>query len=450
MICKNCGTENPDESLFCIHCGKRLDGNKVCPSCGATCPEEALFCNSCGRKIVKDENGEEPVAAESQPQSVPAAPKEKKDTFEKVKSAFDLSGGICLMVAVLFAFVFVFCMGITATASTKSSMSSVAASASETKMMWEYFCNAYVELGETLELMPSYSGYYEAANYIPIVLSTVVCAGTLLSVLICTIIAAIKYGRHFKNPQINYAKPAIAAVLSFILGATAFLMINSTSMSFSSSIKVSITYSDATLAGIILGAIFLWLYCASRVVMLGKELVTKKAIVNFVCTIVGILFVSLTAAFAASPAISFKEVGSSSNSVGLSFCNSNMLISYLYPNPDGLNTETLTNFITTYVTSALAQGVQIALLVLAFILLIKRVSGVGNNAKSCLGLSIAMIVLAVVYLALTCVAIHFATELIGDDEVKIAIAAGPIVALIASAFALADAITHEVLLGKTK
>ncbi|MCI9010211.1 MAG: zinc-ribbon domain-containing protein [Clostridia bacterium] len=26
MICKNCGTENPEKANFCKQCGKRMDG----------------------------------------------------------------------------------------------------------------------------------------------------------------------------------------------------------------------------------------------------------------------------------------------------------------------------------------------------------------------------------------------------------------------------------------
>lgn len=454
MICKHCKTENPEESVFCMHCGKRMDEKKICPSCGATCPEEAIFCNSCGTKMVQEESGGEPIAAEPQPQSVPAVPKEKNGTFEKVRSVFDLSGGICLMAAVLFAFVFVFCMGITATASVKSSFSSatVSVSASETKMMWEFFGSEYEELAEALDRLPSYSGYYEAANYIPVVLSTVVCAGTLISVLVCTVIAAVKYGRHFKHPEVKYAKPAIAAVLSFVLGATAFLMINSTSLVYESDTRVSIHFSDATLAGIILGATFLGLYCVSRVAVLGKEFVTKKVIINFVCTLVGILFVSLTAAFAASPSLNTNLNLSGKASLSkfeLNFFNSNTLISGIFT--DNNIKAVPENFIETFVVSLLAQIAQIALLVLAFILLIKRTGGFENDSKSCLGISIATFALAIAYLVLSCVAIHFGNELLVRkySDAEISIAAAPIVALVASAFAFAGAITHKVLLKKT-
>ena len=444
MICKHCETENPEGAVFCLHCGKRLDGKKFCPSCKSLCPEEALYCNACGARLVEVQSSFEnektqPAQTEYTKSPVPAA---KEGTFEKVKSAFNLSGGICLMVAVLFAFVFTFCIGLTATASGSSLGSSV----SQTVTMWRYFGDAYKDIAEAFERLDSYSAYMETATYIPVVLSTIICAGTLLSVFILTIIAAVKYGRHFKNPEIKYAKYAVAAVLSFVLGATAFLAVNSASGSVESQIKVLIHFSAPTTAGIVLSVLFLWLYCVSRIVMLGKEFATKRNIVNFVCTLAGIVFAVFVVAFAASPSMVFKEIGSRSNRVGLNFSVLNTLLAQSF---ETLNSETELNFIITYVSSTLAQFVQIALLVLAFILIIKRVSGLGNDSKSCLGISIAIFILAAVMLALTCVAIGFGNKLMSDgNSAEFTIGAGPIVALIFSVFAFADAITHKVLLRK--
>lgn len=445
MICKNCQTENPEEAVYCLHCGNRLDSQKVCPACKTLCPEEAIYCLHCGKRLA---DGNETSAPQAEYHEAPA----KKSAFEKVKSAFDLSGGICLMVAVLFSLVFTLCMGITATAALSGSSSGVNNSLSETTMLWDYFGSAYKELSESLGSMSSYTGYFEAATYLPVVLSTAVCAGTLVCVLVFTVISAVKYGKHFKNPELNYMKPAVAAVLSFILGAAAFLAINSTSfnLSTSSSIEISIGFSDATTAGIVLGGVFLGLYFAFKVVTLGKDFVKKRTIADFVCTLVGILFATLAAAFAQAPAITFvTRSGATSFSCGLSFFNINGMISSAF-SPDGTGAMP-ENFDATYICSVLAQCAQIAVLVLAFVVLIKRIGGFNAEKKSRLGLSIALFCVAVVYLILTCLAIHFGTELMsvyGTGAPELTIAAAPIVAFIASAFALADSITHRVLLHK--
>jgi len=44
MICKNCGTENREERLFCKQCGSPL-GWKC--GCGFVNEEDALFCGAC-------------------------------------------------------------------------------------------------------------------------------------------------------------------------------------------------------------------------------------------------------------------------------------------------------------------------------------------------------------------------------------------------------------------
>lgn len=51
MKCNNCGTENPDEALFCKNCGARLDGNATCPHCGKLLPADSKFCMYCGYRF---------------------------------------------------------------------------------------------------------------------------------------------------------------------------------------------------------------------------------------------------------------------------------------------------------------------------------------------------------------------------------------------------------------
>lgn len=49
MECNKCGGVNNDESLYCIHCGVRLD-TKACRQCGDYVPQEAKFCPHCGMR----------------------------------------------------------------------------------------------------------------------------------------------------------------------------------------------------------------------------------------------------------------------------------------------------------------------------------------------------------------------------------------------------------------
>lgn len=49
--CRFCGKELPDDSLFCLRCGREVKDND-CPHCGfENLPEDALFCPVCGKAV---------------------------------------------------------------------------------------------------------------------------------------------------------------------------------------------------------------------------------------------------------------------------------------------------------------------------------------------------------------------------------------------------------------
>jgi ribosomal protein L40E len=50
MKCPNCQADNPQEALFCMKCGAKLE--RKCSHCGAEFPEDAIFCMKCGNKLV--------------------------------------------------------------------------------------------------------------------------------------------------------------------------------------------------------------------------------------------------------------------------------------------------------------------------------------------------------------------------------------------------------------
>src|SRR5262249_39903310 len=49
MICPQCQRENLLDSIFCEHCGTRLEA--VCSHCGAPTRRGASFCRMCGQTI---------------------------------------------------------------------------------------------------------------------------------------------------------------------------------------------------------------------------------------------------------------------------------------------------------------------------------------------------------------------------------------------------------------
>lgn len=59
-ICPHCKTSNPEKSIFCVKCGKKLENipTNKCPSCNHPNPVDAKFCVNCGQnlKITEEEN----------------------------------------------------------------------------------------------------------------------------------------------------------------------------------------------------------------------------------------------------------------------------------------------------------------------------------------------------------------------------------------------------------
>jgi class 3 adenylate cyclase/ribosomal protein L40E len=49
MECPMCHHNNPQDALFCMKCGRKLQ--RECSACGAEFPEDALFCMKCGKKL---------------------------------------------------------------------------------------------------------------------------------------------------------------------------------------------------------------------------------------------------------------------------------------------------------------------------------------------------------------------------------------------------------------
>ena len=94
MKCPKCHFENPEQSKFCLECGKKLE--LLCPHCGKSLPAVAKFCNECGYDLSKP--SEAPPLDYSVPKSY--TPKFLAEKILKNRSAME---GERKLVTVLFA-----------------------------------------------------------------------------------------------------------------------------------------------------------------------------------------------------------------------------------------------------------------------------------------------------------------------------------------------------------
>ena len=437
MICKRCETENPENAVFCIHCGKRLDGRIECPSCKEMCPEEALFCPMCGARLGEEAHTADTKKPEAKEES---KTEDKASRAGKVKKALDLSGGICLMVGVLFALVFVLCMGLCVTVPSGTSFHT------KSVMLWDFFGPEQAQIPDLLK-EDLFTGYELCTLLLPMILSTVISAGSLVCVIVFTVITAILFARHLENPEVEYKKFAIAAILSFVLGASALLAVNYAIRGVS---DITLTFSKATLAGIILCSIFLGSYYILKNVALGKEFLKARTIVDFVSTTCAVLFLILAAVFAVRPALNItSNTGYSFLDAETNFMGFNTFICGLFDTWKRLPEH----FAEAYALSAVAQVAGIVLVVFIFVTLIKKFHAYGEESSGHLGYSITLFTLAAVYLMFYCLSFHFGKELLSSsafsDSFELSIAAAPIAAVVMAAFVLATSITHKVLLKKT-
>lgn len=303
MECKSCGTPCPDEAVYCGSCGSRLDGKKLCSVCGKLVDGESAYCIYCGSRLdgkhICGSCGEVyegnfcPVCgmgALAQKKAVKTGAKTKN-----TKWASFLTGGVA-MLGVLFALIFVFLIGV------KSGIAGRVESESET--LFYYFGDFYKELKATdfseLAEIDFIVQYIEKESLAIGIFGTVISALSLLCVCVFAIVSVVIYVRNLLGyTQKRAGGWAVATMLAYIVGATAFVGLHNTSVPSSGIIEFSnlITYNGATKAGIVLCAIFLGVYFVCRFIenalQKGKSLLTKNFVLATALSVIGVAFASV-------------------------------------------------------------------------------------------------------------------------------------------------------------
>ncbi len=314
MNCKICGTDNPEDAVFCKACGKRLSDTAVCPECSASIPSDSVFCPYCGAKQGKPEMHERtaaPVTVNAGTQKVSAAAVKPKKQI--LKTILKYAAPSAALMTALFALIFVFFTGYVKTG-VVSTGSSVIGNKTGVNLYF-YFNDAYKTLNEAFNALDAlntpYSDYFATASYLPAVLGTIISALTLATVCVLAIIAIAQGIRCLLGKtQKTGGGFAIAAFLAYLAGALALYAIDNCFIRTVESISSTQTQimtsgcrlNGATVAGIALCAVFASHYLAIDVAKRGREMLTANSIAKWILSAVGIVVIIVTIIICARPA----------------------------------------------------------------------------------------------------------------------------------------------------
>ncbi len=422
MICKFCNAENPDGAAFCSACGKRIDGKIVCPKCGSANNENAVYCYICGERIdgkrACPECGEvlpdgarfcpvcghssgqiiaesaQTVAKTNAPLShsqydadpheetlcgseyghlsqVPSIPQTTVKPNKSLSHWLNLSGGIALLASATFALIFIFCLGLTSVVSSSELLGS---SRSQT-IIYDFFSKIYEQISLSLQDITTGGEYLAFPLYFSAAIGTLIAAGSLVSIPVCVVLAAVRFARSVRGTKGNtdYFAPAAAAYAVFLCSACVLLALYAGHSTGTES-STSVTMNDASLAGVILGGIFFGAGCGLRIVAKGKSLLTRNMIKNGIVAAVGSVFSIIILSFATQGALGVSSTGAAANIMSYMSLAGMGYISKIQAATTGTFVAAPSNALAASVFAVIFQLAVIALTVCLLILLWKSLA----------------------------------------------------------------------------
>lgn len=400
MICKFCGTENPDAAIFCKHCGKHLNERIFCPVCGMENEDDALFCNQCGARL----SG--PDSFSSSQEIVEKAPANWRKPVE-------ICGWVFAMLGLLSALVFTFLIGFGISTNIPTNTSMLVS-----HDIYYFFSEGYDEAAAAVEAAAArsdYIEYYELSEYLPVVLGTIISAGVFISVVTLSAVSTARFVHYVHGRrEKDFAKTAIAAYLTFVIGSLMLLALYSLnasakySASYADSMTGGITsgsmgvvLNDANLCGVILGGICLLLFLVCRVATKGRELLSRENMISAIFGAAAILIGGILLGFLPRGAFSFTEdygYMTTSGTICVSYVLASMGAQFAF------RKSTLIAPADETTVAIVAQLIQLILFVLVLLYILRALDNVCTKKnKTLLTSAIPLFILAVAYLALAVV-----------------------------------------------